>query len=482
MGDLPSASLLPVFDADLLRTAGRRPDVPFRVVLGDGQELTMLHLLRVLPGKRIVGEAEYSGKRVLAKLFVASGSERHWQQECSGIEAFRASGLPTPEVFAAAPLAGGGHAILTEFFTDAESLSATWCRASHLGVGDVSALAVLFPALDMLARMHQAGLVQEDLHLGNFLRTTDALLVIDGDSVKVFAKPLAATIAAGNLGMLLAQLPASWDAACGRLLSIYKQFGGVAAISEADLHAAIDRARCWRLKDFLGKCVRDCSLFAVSRTATRFSSVLRESRDRLALLLAAPDRSLDAGVRLKSGNTCTVARVALPDGEVVIKRYNLKNIGHALSRCWRPSRAWHSWREAHRLQLLGIATPTPLALIEDRLGPLRRRAWLVTEFCPGINLAGHLLADHEPPVAEAAAITTLFETLYRLRISHGDLKATNLLWHAGKVWLIDLDACTQHRSDTAYRHAWARDRARLLRNWPASSVLGRWLQKTLPAG
>ncbi|MFA7291766.1 MAG: lipopolysaccharide kinase InaA family protein [Rhodocyclaceae bacterium] len=468
-------------DASQLRAAGRHPVVPFRVALDGGQTLTMLRLLRVLPGKRIVGEADYSGKRVLAKLFVASGSERHWQRECSGLAALRAGDLPTPEVFAAAPLAGGGHAILTEFVADAESLDTVWSRTSHLAVGDAAALAVLAPALAMLAQMHRAGMAQEDLHLGNFLRAAEVLLVIDGDSVNTFEKPLAAMPAAGNLGMLLAQLPAAWDAACGALLNIYKEAGGTAVISEADLQAEIDRERRWRLKDFLGKCVRDCSLFAVSKTATRFSAVLRQSLDQLAPLLADLDRALDVGIRLKSGNTCTVARADVPGGEVVIKRYNLKSVSHALSRFWRPSRAWHSWREAHRLRLFGVATPQPLALVEERFGPMRRRAWLVTEFCPGANLAGHLSADCEPPMAEAAAITTLFVTLHRLRISHGDLKATNLLWHAGKIWLIDLDACTQHRSDAAYRKAWARDRGRLLRNWPASSALVQWLQKTLPA-
>ena len=111
---------------------------------------------------------------------------------------------------------------------------------------------------------------------------------------------------------------------------------------------------------------------------------------------------------------------------------------------------------------------------------MRRRAWLVTECCPGISLFDHLSAEQEPPAPEAAAIATLFATLHRLKISHGDLKATNLLWHAGRIWLIDLDATTQHRSAAAYRKAWRRDRERLLRNWPEDSVLGRWLQTKLP--
>jgi tRNA A-37 threonylcarbamoyl transferase component Bud32 len=480
-----SGTLLPapLIDAARLRAAGRHPAVPFRLTLADGKELLVLRLLRVLPGKRIVGEAEFAGRRVLAKVFITAGSERHWLQERAGIEALRRTGMPTPEVLSAAVLAGGGQALITVFHADAESLAAAWAGVNSRPVGDAAAVAVLSPALAMLARMHRVGLTQEDLHLGNFLRIAGGLLIIDGDSVKDFGRPLTATDATANLGMLLAQLPAAWDTARTSLLAIYKAADGIGDLDDSALQTAINRVRDWRLKDFLGKCVRDCTLFAVEQSTARFTAVLRKSAKRLAPLLTDPDRVLEAGIRLKSGNTCTVARVRLEGlelTEAVIKRYNLKNVGHALLRLWRPSRAWHSWREAHRLQLFGIATPTPLALIEERLGPLRRRAWLITDYCPGDNLADHLAADCEPPAAESSAIAALFATLHRLRISHGDLKATNLLWHAGKVWLIDLDACTQHRSEAAYRQAWRRDKARLLRNWPEDSVLGHWFRANLP--
>jgi tRNA A-37 threonylcarbamoyl transferase component Bud32 len=119
-------------------------------------------------------------------------------------------------------------------------------------------------------------------------------------------------------------------------------------------------------------------------------------------------------------------------------------------------------------------------LIEERFGPLRRRAWLITEFCAGPNLREHLSSDCPPPPEEAKAITSLFRTMHELRISHGDLKATNLLWYDGQVIVIDLDATVQHRSSSAHARAWCRDRTRLLRNWPAGSVLVRWLEANLP--
>ena len=105
---------------------------------------------------------------------------------------------------------------------------------------------------------------------------------------------------------------------------------------------------------------------------------------------------------------------------------------------------------------------------------------MISEFCAGPSLLSHLAADREPPEDEATAILTLFESMCRQRISHGDLKATNLLWDAGQVMVIDLDAVVQHRSAAAHARAWRRDRARLLRNWPPGSLLHSWLDQRLP--
>ena len=121
-----------------------------------------------------------------------------------------------------------------------------------------------------------------------------------------------------------------------------------------------------------------------------------------------------------------------------------------------------------------------MAIVEERCGPLRRRAFLVNAFCPGRDLLALLSPDAEPPAEMGAALLSFFATLHALRISHGDFKATNLLWHAGQVVVIDLDAMLQHRSARSYAKAWQRDRARFLRNWPAGSELFRWLDARLP--
>ena len=474
-----------VLDAAALRDAGREPATPFRVMLADGGEVVVSRLLRVLPGKRIVGEGQWQGLRVLVKLFVASASARHWQQEKAGIDALLSAGIVTPELLLATALPAGGHLLLTRYLDAAQSLAEDWLCVADLMAGHDAALDVLRPAFRALGAMHAAGLIQQDLHLGNFLRFADQVFVIDGDAVRAISpgKPLDEQQSTRNLAILLAQLPIAWDRAHearDALLDAYRAGGGFPRSETARLEEEIARVRAWRLKDFLGKTVRDCTLFSVTRSAFRFASVARGEVDRLAPLLKSPDEAIRRGALLKDGRTCTVAQVALAGRPLIVKRYNLKNLFHFLERCWRPSRAWHSWREGHRLRFFGISTPQPLALIEERCGPLRRRAFLVCEYCPGRCLLDLLSPDCEPAGDVAQAIIALFSTLHALRISHGDLKATNLLFHDGQVVVIDLDAVRQHRSQSTYARAWRRDRERLLRNWPPSCVLRQWLDSHLP--
>lgn len=477
----PAAASIPLLDAAALRAAGRKPTAPFRIRLNDGGELLVRRLLRVLPAKRVVGECtDAAGGRRLVKLFIDKHSARHWQRERDGIAALAAAGIPTPALVAAQPVAGGGHALLTEFLDGADTLLDGWRPLAGAAPGNDAAIALLAPAFALLGRTHAAGLSHDDLHFGNFLRHAGRLLLIDGDAVRRHGDgPLSEKTAARDLAMLLAQLPRTWDGHMDALLAAYRQTNPQAP-GDAALARALAAERAWRLRDYLDKTGRDCTLFKVDRTFERFTAAVRSEADALTALLAEPDLYIDEGQLLKRGNTCTVARVESGGRPLVVKRYNIKNARHALSRLWRPSRGWHSWREGHRLSLFGIATPAPLALVEERWGSLRGRAWLVNEYCAGTDLLALLDANREPPPAIAAALTTLFATLHRERISHGDLKATNLLWDGRALQVIDLDAMRQHRSAAGHARAWRRDRARLLRNWPADSVLHRWLDAHLP--
>lgn len=465
-----------------LRSQGRQPPAGLTLQLPEG-ELQVEQWLRVLPRKRLVARARLNGCYVLAKLFIAQSAERHWQREADGLRALREGGLPTPKVIAEGRHEGGLYYLISEFLEGSRTLQQRWEELHKPDPGNPQAMQLLRLALRSVAALHRQGLAQQDLHLGNFLLHGEQLYLIDGDALDSLSpgQPLSASQAEDNLAIFFAQLSPAWDALIELLLVDYLQLNSERALNPDRLLQQVARARQRRLRDWLGKALRDCSAFAVQRRFWRFSSVVRGQRDALAGLLANPDSAFAGAPSLKDGGSSSVTRVELGGRELVVKRYNIKGPGHWLRRCLRPSRAWHSWLAAQRLQFLGIATPAPLAMIESRFGPLRRRAWLITEYCPGedlLTLFGRE-GDRLPPEPQRQALLQLLQQLAEARISHGDFKATNLLWHDGRVWLIDLDALQVHGSGQAWEKAWSEDCARLARNWPPGSPLRTWLDKAL---
>lgn len=463
-----------------LETVGRVPTLPLTVKIGE-DELLLASLLRVLPGQRYVGRALWRGKPVLAKLLVGGRSGRHWQREVQGAQRLIAAGLPTPALLDHGQENDGCGWLLFEFLEDASSLWHDWQHARDAA----ARLAVLEQALDAVASLHEAGLWQADLHLENLMRQHDQLYLVDGGAVLGKpGNPLDSKRSMENLGMLLAQLPGEVDNWLAHLLARYQAARPEVRMDLRQLTLACRQVRRWRLRDYLKKCGRDCSLFSAAISGWGLQVVRREQQAWLKPVLADPDRWVEEGRRLKDGGSATVALVELDGRPLLIKRYNLKNFMHRLKRCWRPTRAWHSWREGNRLQLLGIATPQPLAVIEQRCCWLRGRGWLVTEYLAGQDILSRFAAyvDSTPPEEELQALDRLFAALLRERISHGDLKGTNLFWQDGQWLLIDLDAVEQHRSASRFARAWAKDRARFLRNWPQDSALYRLLDARIPQG
>jgi hypothetical protein len=479
-----------------LRWAGRSPQLPISIELEDAAgpaSLTLEKLLRVLPGQRYVGVAEWRGRKVLAKLLVGGKAARAFPRELHGARLLAGQGLPTPRLLADGLREGEGGWLLFEYFDNAQGLGDVWRVIEHQALLSDDQQALLGEALGLVARMHSQGLWQADLHLDNLLRHDSQLHVIDGGGVccETPGEPLSRTKVLENLGVFFGQLPASLDAFIEELLVHYLLVNGEHALPLEALLKEIGKVRRWRLRDYLRKIGRDCSLFSARRGASVLRVVRREDESRLAPLLADLDTAIAAGQPLKLGGTSTVALVEQAGRPLVVKRYNIKGFAHWLKRFWRPSRAWHSWVEGNRLDFLGIATPRPLALLELRSLWLRRRAYLITEYATGEDIIARFRPcldapgeSSSPSEADLQALDQLFAALLRERISHGDLKGSNLLWDEGLQdgrWvLIDLDSMQQHHSTRRFAKAYARDRARFLRNWPADSGLFKLLDERLP--
>ncbi len=466
-----------------LAQAGRSPALPLTLIMPTG-ELRLNRWLRVLPGQRYVARAEWQGREVLAKLMVGAKGERHFAREKAGAKLLAEQQMRTPALVAHGFEAGQGGWLLFDYLHDAESLYQALRGLESQPMLSDAQRGVLGEALEAIAQLHAKGLWQSDLHLDNLMRHAGKLYLIDGGGVQaqVPGQPLARDEVLQNLGVFFAQLPASLDPYIEELLVHYLLVNGEHALPLDALLREIDKVRRWRLRDYLIKLGRDCSLFSVIRDSRQLRVVHRENEPMLHDLLVAPDLAVEGGRALKRGGSATVALVEKPGRRLVIKRYNIKGFGHWLRRCWRPSRAWHSWVEGNRLEFLGIGTPKPLAMLEYRWLGLRRRSFLITEYTAGEDILSRFAPylGSSPPESELAALDQLFDSLRRERISHGDLKGTNLFWEQGRWVLIDLDAAKQHGNDAAFARAYARDRARFMRNWPSDSALYRLLDERIP--
>ncbi|QFU14104.1 3-deoxy-D-manno-octulosonic-acid kinase [Stutzerimonas frequens] len=467
-----------------LTVAGREPACPALVELSGAASLHVDSWLRILPGQRYVGRARWNGRQVLAKLMVGAKAQRHYRHELAGAKLLAGQHLPTPALVGQGWQEGEGGWLLFDWLDSADSLWESWRSVEAEPVLTDGQRGVLGEALGLIARMHVQGLWQADLHLDNLLRADGQLYVVDGGGVKAETpgEPLSRERVLENLGVFFAQLPAEIEPFIEELLVHYLLANSEHALPLEALLKEVHKTRAWRLNDYLKKTVRDCSLFSARIGAFGAQVVRREEQAALQSVIDDPNAYIVRGKLLKGGGSATVASIDLDCRALLIKRYNIKNPLHWLKRFWRPSRAWHSWVEGNRLGFLGIATPRLLAVIERRWLWLRGPAWLVTEVLDGPDIIAHWqrYLDATPPEDELRALDRLFASLIRERISHGDLKGHNLFWEGGRWSLIDLDAVRQHSSDAAFARAYARDRARFLRNWPADSTLHRLLDARLP--
>jgi tRNA A-37 threonylcarbamoyl transferase component Bud32 len=442
-------------------------------------------ILRVLPGKRLVCTGKFTGQDVVVKFFMDSRrAARHSLREEKGIRALQAAGIKTPALLDKGALKPDLIPVLVFQKIDAEmDFVARW----QLLRDDVRRSELLSRVVAVIADQHSAGLKQDDLHLGNFVLAGNEIYSVDGGSIdsRFMGSQLSEEESLKNLGLFFAQFYPGYD----RL--IYKVFGGYVekrgwSLLE-DLYARLIKSvhsqRAKRKRKYLKKIYRECSSYVCRISWNRFLVYSRElQKEDIHLLLKDPDTFMAKGRLLKDGNTTTLALVNVGGLRLVVKRYNIKNAGHALKRCLRPSRAWKSWKNAHRLALLGIPTPRPIALVEKRWGPLRSKAYFITEYIEANNLS-HLLRPGKVEEINLKDLVEQFVEMLQLfadaSLSHGDFKATNFLVDQGQISITDLDAVREHRFRWLYRRAFRKDCKRLMKNWEGLVEIEKTFQERL---
>ena len=428
------------------------------------EQITCLALLREVPGTRYVYDAVWKDRPVIVKWFVRwFHGRRHLRREWQGLSKLQEREIDAPLALFHGRTDRGGRAIVIEKITDARPLRealVTCCDPT-----EVSSLTVRL-CLD-LARYHDKGVLQKDLNLNNFLLQGERIVTIDLGQFRFQSGPVARGRSLSQLAQILSGLPQERRPPAGLILDEYLRARGWSrqASDEVVLETCIRREKMLAIERALRKYQRENTRHLWVRThgcRALFDRAFCSGAEPIEFVRRLDDL-MDRGKVLKAGNTCHVCHIVWNGKSIVVKRYNHQGWIHSLRHTLMRSRARRSWVSGHRLRLLDIGTPEPLAYIERLKGPLVWCSYIVTEFVPGGSLSD-LLRDGYVGAEERreriAQVEGLLRRLGDYRVSHGDTKHSNVLIGPDGPVLTDLDAVAVHRWRWTSQAAHRKDMAR----------------------
>lgn len=451
-----------------------------RLELDQGDALTDLSLVRLVPNKRLVCKAHWRQTPVFAKIFIGDKAAQYASRDERGAAYLLSAEVNSPSLLASVQIADSdGLVLIYQAIENSINVQDAYHQIATENVGLFMALLV-----KVVASLHQSKLMQTDLHLQNFLLKDEDLYVLDGDGIRQYTD-LSDQQAQRNLAVLLSKFdPIDCRQQLAAMLQTYQAVRPDVNMKADEIAQLIHHYRSKATSDYADKKVlRTCTDVAVTRTsqyflaqATQFESVT------LPKNVTGYDALVTSGEALKRGNTATVALANIDGDLAVIKRYNIKSLSHLFGRLFRKTRASVSWSNAHRLKLLNIPTPAPIALYEKRyFGLLRGQAYFVSAYVDAPDMQTFFTQSATAPLLIQKTVT-LFYRMHLLWLSHGDTKATNIkVFEGSQPMLIDLDSMRQHTSESTARRAHIRDLKRFMRNWEAKTELYDAFVKTFKA-
>jgi tRNA A-37 threonylcarbamoyl transferase component Bud32 len=441
-----------------------------------GSQLEIVEIVRTVPDRRLVCKALWNEyHKVYAKIFVGPKAKRYANRDKSGVLLLQKAGIQTPQI------------LLNTDFTDqsatvlifSEISGAINAEQAYANLSKVERLNLMSLLATEIAYHHQNRLIQTDLYLKNFLVQQksghdDLIYTLDGDGIRLLSPFFQQQQKLQNLATLFSKMDVLDDVWIADLYTQYCAKLGVvnSEIGKAQVCLLTQKIRHQVASNYAEKKVfRNCTDVKIKRSFKIFHAQTAD----FVIEDLVPE-SLDALLakskyNIKNGNTCSISKAEIAKKNVVIKRYNIKSFWHGVNRFFRCSRAARSWANAHRLIISNIATAKPLALIEERWGWFRRRAYYLTEYidAPDVMQFFTQSSNLQEQQVVASNLANLFYKLYLLKFSHGDCKATNIKIVNLAPVLIDLDGLQAHFG-RVFGNWWferkhIKDLKRLMKNW-----------------
>ena len=151
-----------------------------------------------------------------------------------------------------------------------------------------------------------------------------------------------------------------------------------------------------------------------------------------------------------------VSLVDTADGPMVIKMFVERSVRHSMKQSFQQTRALRHVKIANRLMSEGIATPEPVAIFEESLGPINGNSCIMYRFVKGttLNTRPEDLVDYKSSAVinrirsiVRSRLPELGKSLVRSGFVHTDITAENFIKDSkDRLHLIDLDSVRQTRS------------------------------------
>jgi tRNA A-37 threonylcarbamoyl transferase component Bud32 len=458
-------------------------------LLFKGSHLTIGKILRQLPGRRTACFADLNGKQVFCKIFQGKYFQRDGEREKEGILTLQSGGILTATLIDhQVDMATQQVVLIFESLEGAVTLQKMLNESCSEGQIEQ----FLSMVTETIALMHRQGIEQVDIHSENFLFFNSACYTVDGALIDGYShkkgRPVDSVRAIKNLAMFFAQLPPAMDGCIEGLLNKYISARElpVGEVPLTILTEKILELRKWRERKYVkNKSLRNCSEFLCKRKLKRFAVFDRQLYgEKFEVLWEDPESVLESGRLVKSGRSAEVRLIELGGKKYVIKKYHFKNYIHCFFRSFLPTRAEISWRNGVLLRFLSIPTPRPVALVENRFGPFRGESYIVTEWIDGEHAWAWFVEGERSSESldqTVGKVTIILNSLRRTWISHGDLKATNLIISNGEPFLIDLDAMVSWRHRVGFEKQFNKDLSHFLGSWRGQERILDLLKRSFAA-
>ena len=395
------------------------------------ESLTCTALLRAIAGRRMVYDAVWAKRPVIVKMFSHKiRAALHLKREWRGLTLLQKRRLSCPQPLFYGKTEDGSYAMVMEKIVDSSTALDVFNKAGNAE----EKLKLLISICKEMAKQHSKGVLQKDLHLGNFLVKEEKIFTIDPTQMRFYRREVGRKKSLSQIALLALSIGQERPESIARLCREYG-LGRGWSFDDSDMSLFRKRLAVHKkngIRKELKKCLRtskrqvrikDDSWVAVFNRGFWQDGCPAEFVKQI-------DTIITEGRILKNGNTCTLSRVNRAGKNIVIKRYNHKGLVHSLRHTVKRSRARRGWLWAHRLGTLNIPTPKPVAYIEKRKGLIVWESYLVTEFVEGQNLHTFLQdsdVTKEQRSEAVGRIKELLDKLGREKITHGDLKQTNIL-------------------------------------------------------